>query len=142
MLQSKYNLCIEHIKVSFQYFTIGLNQILVYKCVYLARKFYKIYSQNIIKLAVFAQRAWKRYYKKAQKRRKEEKAHYDKLVMIQSFLRGALTRKHMKQNMIQRLTMNDTFFKGMRNKIMEESVSYYKFLQLHRHTLYNEHGSL
>jgi hypothetical protein len=92
----------------------------VSKCHSIARKFYKKYSTNIIRLAISVQKAWKRCQAKLAKNRAEDKATLRKIVLIQSLIRGKLTRKRMKKNMIKRLTVNDTYFQSMRLKMMAD----------------------
>lgn len=88
-----------------------------------ARRYFKKYYTNKIRLAVNVQRVWKRHYSRILKRRKEENEFLQKVIKIQAFLRGSKTRKNFKSSLIKKFKTVQHFFDRMKNKIENESAA-------------------
>lgn len=89
-----------------------------------ARKFYKRFKMNKIRLALYVQKAWRKYSSSVKESRQNNENKLKKIILIQSYFRGILTRKNWKRKMIQKLTTNNHFFNQLKDKIITDSVIY------------------
>jgi hypothetical protein len=81
---------------------------------YLARRYYKLYLKNKLRLAINLQRIWRVHYLKIVKRRQDEQEATKKITLIQAIFRGCLTRMNWRRMMKERLAMNDIFFEELK----------------------------
>lgn len=89
---------------------------------YLARRYYKHYCENKLRLAVKVQRIWKTHYAKMSKRRKDEEETTFKFTKIQAWFRGHLTRKGWDLMMKERLNKNEDYFNTLRGVVIVDSA--------------------
>ena len=87
-----------------------------------ARMFYRTFKENKIRLAIYVQKAWKKYNSAAKESRLKDAKQLNKIILIQSHFRGALTRKNWKKKMIQKLSNNNHYFNRLKDKIVTDSV--------------------
>ncbi|CAI2384153.1 unnamed protein product [Moneuplotes crassus] len=89
---------------------------------WLQKKRYKKHLQNKIRLAVKVQRSWKRYYRRIKAKKQKRVEYLAKIVRIQSFFRGFLTRKKWDEMMKDRLISNQQYFEIMRDRVKDDAA--------------------
>jgi hypothetical protein len=68
------------------------------------------------------QRAWKKHHERMKKERMNEEIKLTKIINIQRMFRGMMTRRRLKQMMIDRLKQNNSYFSDMKVKVTIDSA--------------------
>ncbi|CAI2387230.1 unnamed protein product [Moneuplotes crassus] len=89
---------------------------------WLQRKRYAQHLSNKLRLAIKVQHTWKRHHQRIKTKKEEAKAYLAKVIRIQSFFRGFLTRKSWDIMMKERLSSNEKFFETLKDRVKEDAA--------------------